>query len=847
MRFYRSLAFLAYTSFLLFSCTTKEATHEVIFDEIVLTEKRISEAATINGSRTRYHDIEHMELHVDFNWENQTLQGEAILKIHPYASTQNHLTLDAKGFEIHTITMYNDGEKESLNYQYNQEKIDIDLKRDYQKNESYEIFIAYTAYPNELNERASSAINDAKGLYFINPKNTDPCKMPQIWTQGEPESNSCWFPTIDSPNERISQDLYITVENRYKTLSNGLLIDSKEDENGKRTDHWQQKLEHAPYLCMMAVGDFEKIHDSWNGIDVDYYVEPEYAVHAKMIFGMTPDMLQFFSDRLGVNYPWDKYAQIIVRDYVSGAMENTSAVIHGEFVYADERKYLDQTHEDIVAHELFHHWFGDLVTCESWAQLPLNESFATYGEYLWIEHRYGKDEADDHLHQDLKSYLAESASKQVDLIRFDYEFPGDMFDNHSYAKGGRILHLLRNYLGDDFFFSGLQHYLESYRNQAVEIHQLRMSFEQVSGEDLNWFFNQWFLSSGHPELKIEHKIEGQKLIVSAYQLQDQNFSPIYKLPLAIDIYWPNELERKEIVLYKKEQHFEFDLKGNPLLVNFDADKVLPAVIKHNMSSMERMYQFEHAPLYMDRLEALLYFKENKDDPNYEKIALSAAQDKHWRIRKEALSFFANFSATSKKNNQQNILDIATKDPSSTVREAALELISIEWPTALADLTSILIHDPSYKVSGTALILLKNVDKKEAMRYAISFENSAKGELLMAVANIYASYGDEVQRQFFSDQLQCLSASEQTSLLKLYSRYLERQSESFIREGLKDFENIGRNGNNWVVRYVATTQLTQLKQQLSLDGASERLTNHIDELVKDIKKHEKDPQLKMYYN
>ena len=248
---------------------------------------------------------------------------------------------------------------------------------------------------------------------------------------------------------------------------------------------------------------------------------------------------------MGVNYPWDKYSQIIVRDYVSGAMENTSAVIHGEFVYADERKYLDETHEDIIAHELFHHWFGDLVTCESWAQLPLNESFATYGEYLWLEHRYGKDEADDHLHQDLKSYLAESTSKQVDLIRFDYEAPGDMFDSHSYAKGGRILHLLRNYLGDDFFFAGLQHYLESYRNQAVEIHQLRMSFEQVSGEDLNWFFNQWFLSSGHPDLKIEHWEKDGKLSVKVLQLQDPNYSPIYKLPLAIDIYTANGKERKD--------------------------------------------------------------------------------------------------------------------------------------------------------------------------------------------------------------------------------------------------------------------------------------------------------------
>lgn len=840
------LSLFTYICFLLVSCATKESTQEIIFDELVLTEKRISEAPTMKGSKTRYHDIEHMELQVSFDWEQQTLDGTAILNIHPYASTQNHLILDAKGFDIHQINIINNKTAKKLAYEYDQQKINITLDRNYQKNESYQILIEYTARPNELNEKASAAINGAKGLYFINPKQSDPCKMPQIWTQGEPESNSCWFPTIDSPNERIRQDLYITVKENLRTLSNGLLVDSKILDNGYRTDHWQQKQAHAPYLCMMAIGEFDKIHDEWNGIDVDYYVEAPYSKHAEMIFGMTPDMLEFFSNRLGVNYPWDKYAQIIVRDYVSGAMENTSAVIHGEFVYADEKKYLDETHEDIIAHELFHHWFGDLVTCESWAQLPLNESFATYGEYLWIEHRYGKDEADDHLHQDLKSYLAESVSKQVDLIRFDYEAPGDMFDSHSYAKGGRILHLLRNYLGDDFFFAGLQHYLESYRNQAVEIHQLRMSFEQVSGEDLNWFFNQWFLSSGHPDLKIEHSLEAGKLIIKVQQLQDRNYSPIYKIPLAVDIYHSNGKERKEITLYKQEQVFEFPANDKPLLVNFDADKVVPGIIKHQRSAEERLYQFNNAPLYLDRLEALLYFKEHAEDPNYESFALLAVKDNHWRIRKEALALFSKFSAASKKKYQTQIESIALGDPSSKVRTACLELIANEWPSLLESISLKLIEDPSYMVAGSALKALKKVNKKEAMRYANSFENDAKGILLEAVANVYASYGDELKHDFFSERLLCLSSREKMNWLKQYSRYLERQSEGLIREGVKDFENIGRNGNSWIVRYVATTQLSQLKTQLTLDGASEQLTNHIDELVKDIKKHEKDPQLKIYY-
>jgi aminopeptidase N len=213
-------------------------------------------------------------------------------------------------------------------------------------------------------------------------------------------------------------------------------------------------------------------------------------------------MMEFFSQKLGFDYPWSKYAQVVVRDYVSGAMENTSATLHGEFVQRTSRQRIDETYEDIISHELIHQWFGDLVTTESWSNIPLNESFATYGEYLWNEYKYGQLYADNKLYENYQNYMQEAENKNVDLVRFYYDQREDMFDRHSYDKGGFLLHYLRNIVGDAAFFKSIELYLKTNQFKAVEIHQLRLAFEEVTGKDMNWFFNQWFLNAGHPKLKL---------------------------------------------------------------------------------------------------------------------------------------------------------------------------------------------------------------------------------------------------------------------------------------------------------------------------------------------------------
>ena len=330
-------------------------------------------------SKKRENDLLHTKLKISFDWEKQYAHGQAELLFTPYFYPQSSLELNARGFDIHSIKLKTiNGDVKNVDYSYDSLIIDINLDREYKKGEKYFILIDYTAKPNELKEGGSNAITSDKGLYFINPLGKETNKPTQIWTQGETQASSCWFPTIDAPNEKMTQELYITVDTSYTTLSNGLLIYSVENEDGTKTDYWRQEKPHAPYLTMMAIGKYATVQDRWNDIEVNYLVEPEYEKYAKNIFGNTPEMLEYFSSLLNYTYPWDKYSQVVVRDYVSGAMENTSATIMMEGLQVDDRQLIDQHWDAIIAHELFHHWFGDLVTCESWSNLPLNESFANY-------------------------------------------------------------------------------------------------------------------------------------------------------------------------------------------------------------------------------------------------------------------------------------------------------------------------------------------------------------------------------------------------------------------------------------------------------------------------------------
>ncbi|SIQ75157.1 aminopeptidase N [Chryseobacterium sp. RU37D] len=624
------------------------------------------------ATHTKVTELKHTKLKVNFDYQKEQMNGEEWLTAAPFFYPSNELTLDAKGMLIHEVALDNNGKKTSLKYDYKDDILKITLDKTYQKNQDYTVYIKYTSRPNEVKQQGSAAINDAKGLYFINAQGTDTDKPTQIWTQGETESSSAWFPTIDKPNQKTTQEIYMTVPDKYVTLSNGILKDSQKEANGLRTDHWVMDKRHSTYLFFMGVGEYAIVKDKWKNIPVDYYIEKEYEPYAKQIYGNTPEMIEFFSKKMGYDYPWAKYAQISGRDYVSGAMENTTATLHGSDILQKPGQLIDEnTSEDTIAHELFHHWFGDLVTAESWSNLTVNESFANYSEYLWNEYKYGKDQADYHQMKDVNNYIHNPGDFKKDLVRFDYDSREDVFDLVTYQKGGGILHMLRNFLGDDAFFAGMNDYLKTNEYQNAEAHQLRLSFEKVSGKDLNWFFNQWYFGSGNPKINYSYTFEPIKkqIAVTIEQTQDQPF----QFPLAIDVYDNGKPKRYNVwVDAKAKNTFNFDVSKNADLVNINADGVLLADITDTKTPEQYLMQFMGSKEFKSKYNALNGIQ-NQVGKNMAatKLLTAAIKDPFFRTRIKALQLMDLSNAEQLKALGSDVEKLAVNDPKTLVQAAAI--------------------------------------------------------------------------------------------------------------------------------------------------------------------------------
>ncbi|UKJ07555.1 M1 family metallopeptidase [Solitalea lacus] len=631
---------------------------------------------------TTINDLINTKLDLKFKWDSAFVYGKAELKLKPYFYPTDSLKLSAKGFKLNEVALLTGASKQPLKYDYDGESIRIKLDRTYKRNEEYTVFLDYVAMPNKRIIKGSKAITEDKGLYFINNDGKDPKKPKQIWSQGETEANSCWFPTIDGPQEKHTQEIALTVDKKYVTLSNGIMTGSKQNSDGTRTDSWKQDKMHSTYLTMIAVGDFAVVKDKWRNVEVNYYVEPEYEKYARLIFGNTPEMLEFYSTKMGVDYPWDKYSQIVVRDFVSGAMENTTATVHFDKLQMTDREHLDEPHEDIICHELFHHWFGDLVTCESWPNLPLNESFATYGEYLWFEHKYGRAEADIKSQMDMMAYLSSKDDASKNLIRFNIDDREKMFDLVSYQKGGRILHMLRKYVGDEAFFTALKNYLTEHKYSTAEVHDLRIAFEKTTGEDLNWFFNQWFLASGHPEVSVAsgYNDAEKQVEINVAQLQNFEKSPLYKLPIDVDFYFEDKVERKRIIINQASQKFTFKFDKKPDVVNFDAEKMLLGMKRETKNNQDWVNQFNKASLFMDKIDALSYLEYNSTSPETQEVFKKALTDKAWGVRIFALQALASLPVTSLETFYPLVLNAAKNDEKSYVRATALGVLNQLYKT-----------------------------------------------------------------------------------------------------------------------------------------------------------------------
>ena len=797
--------------------------------------------APLQPAATILTEVVDTRLDVRFDYKKQHLLGTAVLTLRSHFYPQSEVVLDAKGFDIQKVELVGDKKSRSLTYNYNRRKLVVALDRSYPRNTPYQVRIVYVAKPNELPQGGSAAITADKGLYFINPLGLEKNKPRQIWTQGETESNSCWFPTIDKPNQRMTQEISLTVEKQFKTLSNGSLISSKANSDGTRTDTWKLSQPHAPYLATMVVGDFAVVSDSWHGKPVDYYVEPQFAGTARAVFGHTPEMLDYFSKKLGVEYPWEKYAQIAVRDYVSGAMENTTATTHGHTIQATRRELLDanyQTAESTIAHELFHQWFGDYVTTESWSNLPLNESFADYSEYLWAEHKYGPDEAGLVQQTKINNYLEEAQSKREPLIRYRYVNREDMFDRHSYDKGGRVLHMLRKYVGDDAFFASLNYYLTQNKQTAVEVSKLRTAFEETTGEDLMWFFNQWFLQRGHPELHITHTYTSGQVALRVQQVQDTLFQPVFRLPVTVAVWsGSNQPTEHRLTITKADQTFLLPANQKPSLVKFDSESQLLAQLDEERTQDELLFQFYHAQGYQQKAEVLELLQNKTTELSVSSLLRNALNDKFWNVRRLALDHLRRYRGPEPEGMRKDILRLATTDSSPRVRAQAIATLASFPDGSYGPIYGAAVRDSSALVAAAAVEVLAKKPYIGSRQQVAALDNTSSSPLILAVANYYSLNGGLDQYPWFLRRLPDVVEADLYAYFQSFGTLMTHIPPVERDKGLKILEEYARTAPRYEVRLGAYRGLALLVPT----------TPTLKAILQDIREKETDDRLKAFYN
>lgn len=772
------------------------------------------------GAYPRINDLVDTRLDVRFDFGKKYLYGKEWVTLQPHFYPTDSLTLDAKGMDIHEVDRIEDAKMIPLKYDYDGWELRIRLGNFFTRKEKYTIYIDYTSKPDELKDiHGSAAITSAKGLYFINPDGKDPYKPTEVWTQGETESNSVWFPTIDKPDQKTLEQITMTVPDQFTTLSNGRLLTQKKNTDGTRSDTWKMDHPNSPYLFMMAAGPFVIVKDHWKDVPVDFYVEKVYAPYAMDIFGRTPAMIDFYSTILGVPYQWSKYDQVIVRDYVSGAMENTTATLHGEFMYTTRRQLLDDDYanESVYAHELFHHWFGDLVTCESWSNLTLNESFADFSEMLWATHAYGPDQGDAHSYSAMQDYFRFAAGgADHPLVDYYYKDKEDVFDVVTYQKGGRVLNMLKHVVGDDAFFRSLQYYLETHKFQPAQIQQLRLAFEHITGKDLNWFWNQWYFGDGYPKLDISYIYLDNPQQVSVVVRQTQA-GQLFELPFAIDIYEQGHATRHWVTMMDRTDTFTYSYQTKPDLVNVDAEKALLTQKSDHKTIANYIYQYDHAPLYLDRREAITACDSLQDSNSGARgVLMDALKGDPFYGLKDLVEEDLNMSDNAVSTDAIPILkNLVLNDPNSGVRAGALEtLVKSAQDNLYPDLIEHALADSSYRVESAGLGALAKYDSTAAYAKARTMENDAYSPLSETICSILAHHGDTADFGYIHSSFERTGSFSKFAFINPFLHMLADRitDNASVDEGIDEVKAFGEDLGPQYGMYVVSMLQTFAKQK-----------------------------------
>ena len=696
------------------------------------------------------HDYDQRNIRLDlrFDWEREQAIGTATITFAPMVRNLQRVEFDAAYMTISGVSVAS-GAPLKFEYDGAKEKLAVALDRPYQPNEELTVVVTYHTNLPPPEKRFGIG---GGGLNFIKPRSDDPTRPRQIWSQGESEYNHYWFPCFDHPNDFATSEMIATVEKPLSVISNGRLVEVKENADGTRTFNWKMDQPHATYLVSIIVGEYTAVTSDYAGIPIVTNVYPTEVEEGKVTAARLPEMVKFFSEKTGVKYPYAKYAQTVARDF-GGGMENISATTQTDNMIHDARTELDSTQDGLQSHELAHQWFGNLVTCRHWSDLWLNESFATYFQAMWDEHHLGTD---DFLYLDVKGnqeayHAAWARGERRPIVTRNYANPDAVFDTYAYPRGGAVLHMLRNVLGEDNWWRAINHYLKKYANQPVETEQFRIAIEEATGQPVDWFFDEWLYKMGHPVLRVTQDYDAGRKLLTLKVRQEQRIDPdteypqvtFFQMPVQVEIGMDSFTRMERIQLAaREEQSFAFAVESEPLLVNFDYGSTIIKELIFVKTNGQLFYQLSNDRDVLGRIWALQQLATRINDDKTAKadretiikaIAEAAAKDPFWGTRLEAVT------ALNGVNEAKDALLLATKDKNARVRARAIKSLASTKDAYFAGTYEQLLNDQSYatiRAAAEALGQTKSplaYDSLVKLVNTSSWRDSIRASALMGLA------------------------------------------------------------------------------------------------------------------
>ena len=647
------------------------------------------------GARPHYNPdrpghVKHIFLDLNLDIPNQSYHGTCAIQLIPIRNGIERLTLDAVNLNIQSVQV--DNTPQTFDYDGSNLHIQIDSPTEVGK--PITIAIAY------------SVEKPQRGLYFITPNKYYPNKPTQVWTQGEDEDSRFWFPCFDYPGQLATSEIRVRVPKPLIAISNGQLTHTQEDGDYK-IYHWSQEQVHPTYLMTLAVGDFAEIQDEWHNKPVTYYVEKDRSEDARRSMGKTPRMIEFFSDKYGYSYPFPKYAQVCVDDFIFGGMENTSTTLLTNRCLLDERASLDnRSTESLVAHELAHQWFGDLVVIKHWSHAWIKEGMASYSEVMWTESEYGSEDAAYYRLLEARNYLAEDSSRyRRPIVTHVYREAIELYDRHLYEKGACVYHMIRAELGDELFWHAIQTFVQDNAHKTVETIDLLRAIEKATGRNLLFLFDQYVYRGGHPDFKVAYSWDGDsklaKVTVTQTQAKEGNgtSSDLFDLKLPIAFGYPPDFKTFTVRVHERSQSFYFPLEEKPQFVSFDLGNHFLKTVSLEYPLPELKAQLEFDPDPISRIYAAEALAKKGGLEAVKALSSALQRDRFWGVRASVAKQLADI----KLDQAFDGLVVGLKDEFAYTRRAVVEALSQIKTQASYEALKPLVEkgDPSYYVEAAA--------------------------------------------------------------------------------------------------------------------------------------------------